>query len=68
MDSLLAHLFKRGISGSDSSAEHRVLQFLADPQVNRRLFGQPISATLGYYLEDYLCIVGASERYSRVRK
>ena len=65
MESLLRHLMARGISGTASAAEQRVLEFLADPDVNRRVFGQPLAGTVGFYLEDYLCLTLASERFAR---
>jgi hypothetical protein len=57
----------RGISGTASAAERRVLELLADPDVNRRVFGQPLAGTVGYYLADYLCLAQASERLARKR-
>jgi hypothetical protein len=62
---LLWHLLARGIPGTASAAEDRVLEYLADPNVNRRVFGQPLAGTVGYYLEDYLCVTQASERFAR---
>lgn len=65
VDSLLWHLLARGITSAPSPAERRALEYLADPNVNRRVFGQPLAGTIGYYLEDYLCLVLASERFAR---
>jgi hypothetical protein len=67
VESVLGHLLARGLAGTASAAERRALEYLADPGVNRRVFGQPLPGTLGYYLEDYLCLALASERYARRR-
>jgi hypothetical protein len=52
MSELLAHLLARGVNGRASGADHRLLAWLADPEVNRRVFGLPLPATLRYYAQD----------------
>jgi hypothetical protein len=64
----MLHLMARGVSGTSSESESRVLEFLADPDVNRRVFGQPLPGTVAYYLADYLCITRASGRFARNSK
>jgi hypothetical protein len=63
--SVLWHLMAHGIAGTTSAAEERALEFLANPLVNRRVFGQPLPQTVGYYFEDYCCIILASDRFTR---
>jgi hypothetical protein len=65
---LLENLMAHGTTGTASVAELRALEFLADADANRRVFGQPLSATVGYYLAEYLCLAQASERFAEKRK
>jgi hypothetical protein len=53
--------------GTASPAEARALDFLADADVNRRVFGQPLTGTVPYYLSDYLCLTRATERFASDR-
>lgn len=64
MSELLAHLFRRGVSGSASDADQRILAYLADPAVvNRKVFGQPLALTLPYYEREYLQILLPRDRW-----
>jgi len=65
MQEVLPQLLARGVSGRAREPELRVLDFLACQRVNRRLFGQPLAGSVGYYLADYLGLVFASERFHR---
>jgi hypothetical protein len=65
-DGLLRHLFARAVAGRAAPTDLRVLDFLADPTVNRRAFGQPLVGTVGYYAAEYLrFVLGREDR--RVR-
>lgn len=64
MADLLGHLLARGMSGTASASELKVIEYLAEPNVNRRVFGQPLSGVLGYTLREYLCIVRASDKFA----
>ena len=65
MVELLPRLLARGAAGKASGADHRILDYLARPEVNRRAFGQPLAGTLGYYLAEYLCLATSTERFAR---
>lgn len=64
VSALLTHLLARGVTGRASSADLRTLAFLADSNVNRRVFGLPLPDTFGYYWREYLCLLTASERWA----
>jgi hypothetical protein len=53
MADVMAHLLARGVSGPPSGEDQRLLAWLGDQKVNRRVFGLPLPATLGYYREDF---------------
>jgi hypothetical protein len=55
-DGLLRHLFVRAVTGRATAADERVLDFLVNPLVNRRVFGQPLVGTIGYYYREYLVL------------
>ncbi len=67
MAEILGRLIARGVSDTASPSELSVLEFLCDKDVNRRVFGQPLSGVLAYYPRDYLCVIQASERFSKAR-
>lgn len=64
MSVLLTHLLARAARGQATGSDQRILAYLADPSVNRRVFGLPLPATSGYYWRELLCLVTASERFS----
>ena len=61
MADLLPHLLARGLKGRASGTDERVQAWLADPDVSRRVFGQPLATSLGYYLADYWGFVAGRE-------
>ncbi len=63
MRGLLLHLFRRGVTGRASAADLRTLDYLVDAGVNRRVFGQPLSSVLSYYLHEYVEYVIPRERW-----
>jgi hypothetical protein len=62
---LLTHLLARAVRGRATDPDQRVLAYLADPSVNRRVFGLPLPTNFGYYGREYACLVTASERFAR---
>jgi hypothetical protein len=64
MGELLPHLLARGINGRASGSDLRVLELLANPRVNVRVFGQPLPEVLSYYWREYVCLILASERFA----
>ncbi|MCI0704043.1 MAG: hypothetical protein L0241_23540 [Planctomycetia bacterium] len=62
MHELLPHLFIRAITGKTSDADLRLLAWLADPDVNRKVFGQPLSEVIGYYGPDFRALLTVAEQ------
>jgi hypothetical protein len=62
MRELLPFLFLRGLTGTASEVDMRLLAWLANPDVNRKVFGQPIPDIMEYYGEEfYACRTGVEQ-------
>jgi hypothetical protein len=57
MKELMPFLLARGVVGSTNGDESRLLAWLADRDVNRKVFGQPLSGVLDYYLPDVFALL-----------
>jgi|GEM_PF-6854970 len=61
MQELLPYLFVRGVTGRASDSDLRLLEWLANRDVNRKVFGQPLATTLEYYGPDCLALLTMSD-------
>ena len=63
MRELLPFLLLRGLTGTASEVDMRLLAWLANPDVNRKVFGQPLPDIIEYYGEEfYACRTGVERR------
>jgi hypothetical protein len=68
MRELLPFLFLRGLAGTASEVDMRLLAWLANPDVNRKVFGQPLPDIMAYYGEEfYACLTGREPAKPQVR-
>ncbi len=54
MPDLVTNLIARGASGRETPTDARLLAWLGDPSINRRVFGQPLPETLWYYRSEFI--------------
>lgn len=68
MSDLLPLLLKRGIAGSVCDRDLRLLAWFADHDVNRKVFGQPLSEVLSYYGADFRALLTLLEQPATPRR